>query len=351
MSEEALRRTPLHDRHVALGARMVPFAGWDMPVQYEGVIPEHLAVRRDRGVFDVSHMGQIHVEGPAQLELLQGLLSNDLTKLGDGEAQYTLLTNERGGIVDDLIAYRISPFHTLLVVNAGNRTAAYDWLKEREIRGSEVRDASDEYALLAVQGPTAIAALGLPDAPAFTHAMGEVYGVEVMVCRTGYTGESGVELMCVAEDAVELWDAIIANGTTPCGLGARDTLRLEVCYPLHGNDITVDTDAISAGLGWTCALEKEFSGVAELRRIKEQGPARRLAAFVMDEKAVPRQGMAIVGAGEVTSGTHSPMLDVGIGMGYVPSASAAPGTELVIDVRGKPKRAHVVKKPIYAKSI
>jgi aminomethyltransferase len=179
--------------------------------------------------------------------------------------------------------------------------------------------------------------------------MGEVHGVEVMVCRTGYTGESGVELMCVAEDAVELWDAIIANGTTPCGLGARDTLRLEVCYPLHGNDITVDTDAISAGLGWTCALEKEFSGVAELRRIKEEGPARRLAAFVMDEKAVPRQGMAIVGGGEVTSGTHSPMLDVGIGMGYVPTASAAAGTELVIDVRGKPKRAHVVKKPIYVK--
>ena len=330
---------------------MVPFAGWEMPVQYEGVIPEHLAVRRDRGVFDVSHMGQFHVEGPTAHELLQSLLSNDLDKIGDGEAQYTLLTNERGGIVDDLIAYRISPFHTLLVVNAGNRAAAYDWLKEREIRGSEVRDASDEYALLAVQGPTAIAALGLPDAPAFTHAMGEVHGVEVMVCRTGYTGESGVELMCVAEDAVELWDAIIANGTTPCGLGARDTLRLEVCYPLHGNDITVDTDAISAGLGWTCALDKEFSGVAELRRIKEKGPTQRLAAFVMDDKAVPRQGMPIVGGGEVTSGTHSPMLDVGIGMGYVPSASAAAGTVLVIDVRGKPKRAHVVKKPIYTKSI
>jgi aminomethyltransferase len=328
---------------------MVPFAGWDMPVQYEGVIPEHLAVRRDRGVFDVSHMGQIHVEGPNQLELLQGLLSNDLTKLADGEAQYTLLTNERGGIVDDLIAYRITPFHTLLVVNAGNRDAAFGWLKEREIRGTEVRDASDEYALLAVQGPTAIAALGLPDAPAFTHAMGEVHGVEVMVCRTGYTGEAGVELMCVADDAVELWDAIVANGTTPCGLGARDTLRLEVCYPLHGNDITADTDAISAGLGWTCALDKEFSGVAVLRRVKNEGPNQKLVAFVMDEKAVPRQGMPIVGGGEVTSGTHSPMLDVGIGMGYAPSAAAVPGSELVIDVRGKPKHAHVVKKPIYVK--
>jgi glycine cleavage system T protein len=349
VSAVGLRSTPLHDRHVALGARMVPFAGWEMPVQYEGVIPEHLAVRRDRGVFDVSHMGQFHVEGPKQTELLQSLLSNDLSRLAAGEAQYTLLTNASGGIVDDLIAYRLGPCHTLLVVNAGNREAAYAWLKEREIRGSEVRDVSDEYALIAVQGPTAIAALELPEARAFTHVMAEVHDVEVMVCRTGYTGEAGVELMCAAEDAVDLWDAIIANGTTPCGLGARDTLRLEVCYPLHGNDITGQTDAISAGLGWTCALEKEFSGVAELRRIREAGPARKLVAFVMDEKAVPRQGMPIAGGGEVTSGTHSPMLDVGIGMGYVPSSAAAPGTELVIDVRGKPKRAHVVKKPIYVK--
>ena len=349
MSDEALRRTPLYDRHVALGARMVPFAGWEMPVQYEGVIAEHLAVRRDRGVFDVSHMGQIHVEGPTQAELLQGLLSNDLSRLADGEAQYTLLTNERGGIVDDLIAYRLGPFHTLLVVNAGNREAAFAWLKEREIRGSEVRDASDEYALLAVQGPTAIAALGLPEAPAFTHAMGEVGGVELMVCRTGYTGEAGVELMCAAEDAVELWDAIVGNGTTPVGLGARDTLRLEVCYPLHGNDITADTDAISAGLGWVCALDKDFTGADVLRAVKAAGPERKLAAFVMDEKAVPRQGMPIDGGGEVTSGTHSPMLDRGIGMGYVPAAAAVPGSELVIDVRGRPKRAHVVKKPIYVK--
>ena len=349
MTAAGLRSTPLHDRHVALGARMVPFAGWEMPVQYEGVIPEHLAVRRDRGVFDVSHMGQIHVEGPTQAELLQSLLSNDLARLADREAQYTLLTNDHGGIVDDLIAYRIGPFHTLLVVNAGNREAAYAWLKEREIRGSEVRDASDDYALLAVQGPTAIASLGLAEAPSFTHAMGEVHGVEVMICRTGYTGEAGVELMCPAEDATELWDAIVADGTTPCGLGARDTLRLEVCYPLHGNDITGETDPISAGLGWTCALEKEFSGVDELRRIKAEGPTRKLVAFVMDEKAVPRQGMPIVEGGEVTSGTHSPMLDVGIGMGYVPAASGVPGTELVIDVRGKPRRAHVVKKPIYVK--
>ena len=345
----ALARTPLYERHVSLGARMVPFAGWEMPVQYEGVIPEHLAVRRDRGVFDVSHMGQIHVEGPNATTLLQGLLSNDLDRIGDGEAQYTLLTNDRGGIVDDLIAYRIGPFHYLLVVNAGNRDAAYAWLKEREIRGSEVRDASDEYALLAVQGPTAIEALGLPPAPAFTHAMGTVAGVEVMVCRTGYTGEQGVELMCAAEDAVRLWDAVVDGGATPCGLGARDTLRLEVCYPLHGNDITQETDALSAGLGWVCALAKDFTGVERLRRIREEGPERRLVAFVMQEKAIPRQGMPIAGGGEVTSGTHSPMLDVGIGMGYVPSARAAEGEELTIDVRGKERRARIVRKPIYVK--
>ncbi len=345
----ALARTPLYERHVALGARMVPFAGWEMPVQYEGVIPEHLAVRRDRGVFDVSHMGQLHVEGPNAQALLQGLLSNDLDRIGDGEAQYTLLTNERGGIVDDLIAYRIGAFHYLLVVNAGNRQAAYEWLKEHELRGSEVRDASAEYALLAVQGPTAIGALGLPEAAAFTHAMGEVDGVEVMVCRTGYTGEAGVELMCASEDAVALWDAVVAAGATPCGLGARDTLRLEVCYPLHGNDITQDTDALSAGLGWVCALDKDFTGAEHLRAIRDAGPERRLVAFVMEEKAIPRQGMPIEGGGEVTSGTHSPMLDVGIGMGYVPAGSSAPDHTLTIDVRGKPKRARVVRKPIYAK--
>jgi aminomethyltransferase len=345
----ALARTPLYERHVALGARMVPFAGWEMPVQYEGVIPEHLAVRRDRGVFDVSHMGQLHVEGPNAQALLQGLLSNDLDHIGDGEAQYTLLTNERGGIVDDLIAYRIGAFHYLLVVNAGNRQTAYEWLKERELRGSEVRDASAEYALLAVQGPTAIRALGLPEAAAFTHAMGEVDGVEVMVCRTGYTGEAGVELMCASEDAVALWDAVVAAGATPCGLGARDTLRLEVCYPLHGNDITQDTDALSAGLGWVCALDKDFTGAERLRAIRDAGPERRLVAFVMEEKAIPRQGMPIEGGGEVTSGTHSPMLDVGIGMGYVPAGSSAPDHTLTIDVRGKPKRARVVSKPIYAK--
>jgi aminomethyltransferase len=328
---------------------MVPFAGWEMPVQYTGVIPEHLAVRADAGAFDVSHMGQLHVEGPMTAEFLQGMLSNDLDRISDGEAQYTLLTNDRGGIVDDLIVYRMRLGHYLLVVNAGNREAAYGWLKEREARGTEVRDASDEYALVAVQGPRSLERLDLADAPAFTHAMGEVDGVEVMVCRTGYTGEKGVELMCAADDAVALWDAVIARGVVPAGLGARDTLRLEVCYPLHGNDITQDTDAISAGLAWTCALDTDFTGADVLRRVKAEGPERRLAAFVMEEKAIPRPGMPIEGGGEVTSGTQSPSLDVGIGMGYVPVAQAAPDTELVIDVRGKLRRARVVKKPIYRK--
>jgi glycine cleavage system T protein (aminomethyltransferase) len=347
--EATLKRTPLYERHVELGARMVPFAGWEMPVQYEGVIPEHRAVRSDCGVFDVSHMGELHVDGPTAASFLQEMLSNDLDELADGEAQYTLLTNERGGIVDDLIAYRLAHGQYLVVVNASNREAAYGWLKEREPRGSEVRDASDEYGLVAVQGPRSLDRLDLPEASAFTHELGELDGIEVMICRTGYTGEIGVELCCAAEDVPELWDAVLARGAVPCGLGARDTLRLEVCYPLHGNDITDDTDPISAGLGWACELAKEFTGVEVLRRIRDEGPRTRLVPFVMEEKAVPRQGMAIEGGGEVTSGTHSPMLDRGIGMGYVPAERAVAESELVIDVRGKPRRARVVKKPIYRK--
>ena len=344
---QTLSRTPLFDRHIALGARMVPFAGWEMPVQYDGVIPEHKAVRADCGIFDVSHMGELEVEGPRAHELLQSLLSNDLERLADGEAEYTLLTNETGGIIDDLIAYRLSRFRYLLIVNAANREGDFEWLKEREIAGSDVRDVSDEYALLAVQGPRTLERLGLDEEPAFTFAEGEIDGVGCMINRTGYTGEQGVELMVPAEDGPELWDRVVERGATPAGLGARDTLRLEVCYPLHGNDIGPETDAISAGLGWVCALEKDFTGVEELRRIKDEGPERRLVAFVMEERAVPRQGMPIEGGGEVTSGTHSPMLDRGIGMGYVPAELAQPDTDLTIDVRGKPRRARVVKKPIY----
>ncbi|TML55516.1 MAG: glycine cleavage system aminomethyltransferase GcvT [Actinobacteria bacterium] len=344
---QTLLRTALFDRHVALGARMVPFAGWEMPVQYEGVIPEHKAVRTDCGVFDVSHMGELEVEGPRAQGLLQSLLSNDLERLEDGQAQYTLLTNDSGGIVDDLIVYRLSPFRFLLIVNAANREGDFEWMREREIPGSDVRDVSDEYGLLAVQGPRALERLGLPEAPAFSFAEGELDGIACMINRTGYTGEQGVELMVPVEDAGDLWDRVVARGAKPAGLGARDTLRLEVCYPLHGNDIGPETDAISAGLGWVCALDKDFTGADELRKIKAEGPRRRLVAFVMQERAIPREGMGIDGGGEVTSGTHSPMLDRGIGLGYVPADNAAPGTELTIDVRGKPRRARVVKKPIY----
>jgi aminomethyltransferase len=344
---QTLARTPLHDRHVALGARMVPFAGWEMPVQYEGVIAEHRVVRMDCGVFDVSHMGELEVEGPRAKELLQSLLSNDLDRIGPGDAQYTLLTNERGGILDDVIVYAIEPTRYLLVVNASNRETDFRWLKEREIRGSEVSDRSAEYCLLAVQGPHTRERLELPRADRFTWAMEEIDGIEVMANRTGYTGEEGCELMVPAEDAGALWDRILARGATPCGLGARDTLRLEASLPLHGNDISPDTDAIAAGLGWACALDKEFTGVAELRRIKRAGPQRRLVSFVMEEKAIPRQGMAIVEGGEVTSGTLSPMLEVGIGMGYVDTANASAGTPLTIDVRGRHRQARVVKRPIY----
>ncbi len=351
---QTLLRTPLYDRHVALGARLVPFAGWEMPVQYEGVIPEHLAVRNDCGVFDVSHMGEVEVEGRRAREFLQSILSNDVERIGPGRAQYTLLTNEQGGIVDDLIVYERGPERFLLIVNAANREADLAWLQEREPSGAEVRDVSDEYALLAVQGPHSLERLGLSEAPAFTFEDGEIDGVACVVNRTGYTGELGVELLVPAEAGGELWDRVIERGAVACGLGARDTLRLEVCYPLHGNDIGPDTDAISAGLGWVCALEKQFTGSDELRRIKETGPERRLAAFVMEDPGIPRQGMAIIGPGEkvvgnVTSGSHSPMLERGIGMGYVPAPDAQPGTELTIDVRGRPRRANVVKKPIYSR--
>jgi aminomethyltransferase len=326
---------------------MVPFAGWEMPVQYEGVLAEHRAVRTDAGVFDVSHMGEIEVEGPQAIEFLQRTLSNDVARLSRGEAQYTLLTNEAGGILDDLIVYRTGERRYLLIVNASNREADLQWLVEHAVPGADVRDVSDDYGLLAVQGPRALEGLGLGPAKPFTWATGEIDGVEVMINRTGYTGEEGVELACTADAAPALWDAILARGVTPCGLGARDTLRLEVCYPLHGNDIGPQWDAISGGLGWVCALDTGFIGAEPLREIKARGPERKLVAFRMTEQAIPRQGMAIEGGGEVTSGSLSPMLEAGIGLGYVPAAASEPGTELTIDVRGRPRGAQVVTKPIY----
>jgi glycine cleavage system T protein (aminomethyltransferase) len=336
---QTLRRTPLYERHAALGARLVPFAGWEMPVQYTSIVAEHRAVRTAAGVFDVSHMGQLTLVGQGAHDYLQGRLSNDLDRIGDGQAQYTLLTNERGGIVDDLIAYRRGADDYLLVVNAANVEGDHAALDETE-------DVSTDWALLAVQGPEALERLGTGVEP-FTFREDDVLGIRCLIAGTGYTGERGCELGCAPDDAVALWDAILERGIVPCGLGARDTLRLEVCYPLHGSDISPERTPIEAGLGWACALHKEFTGVDVLRRQREDGPAEKLVAFVMEEKAIPRQGMRIEEGGEVTSGSLSPMLDVGIGLGYVGAENAEPGTTLSIDVRGRPKAARVVKKPIY----
>jgi aminomethyltransferase len=336
---QTLRRTPLYERHAALGARLVPFAGWEMPVQYTSIVAEHRAVRTAAGVFDVSHMGELALAGPGAHDYLQSRLSNDLDRIGAGEAQYTLLTNERGGIVDDLIAYRRGDDDYLLVVNAANVEPDNDALAETE-------DVSADWALLAVQGPEALERIGI-DVEPFTFREADVLGVDCLVAGTGYTGERGCELGCAPDDAVRLWDAVLAQGVTPCGLGARDTLRLEVSYPLHGNDITPERTPIEAGLSFACALDKDFTGVEVLRRQKEEGPAEKLVAFVMEERAIPRQGMVIAEGGEVTSGSLSPMLDQGIGLGYVPAELAAPGTRLTVDVRGRPKHARVAKKPIY----
>jgi aminomethyltransferase len=337
---QTLRRTPLFERHAALGARLVPFAGWEMPVQYSGIVPEHRAARTRAGVFDVSHMGELHIAGEGARAYLQARLSNDLDRIEVGQAQYTLLTNDRGGIVDDLIVYRLGADDYLLVVNAANVDSDHAAL-------SEADDVSGDWAYLAVQGPEALERLGLEVEPFSVRREVEVLGVPCLVAGTGYTGERGCELGCAPDDAVALWDAILARGVEPCGLGARDTLRLEVCYPLHGNDITPERTPIEAGLGWACALDKDFTGVDVLRHQKEEGPAQKLVAFVMEDPGIPRAGMAIAEGGEVTSGTLSPMLEVGIGLGYVPAALAEVGAEITLDLRGRPRRARIVKKPFY----
>ena len=349
-ASEALRRTPLHDRHLAAGARMVPFAGWEMPVQYEGVIPEHRAVREHAGVFDVSHMGQLEVRGPAALDYLQTMLSNDLSRIGMGQAQYTLLLDENGCPIDDLIAYRLDDDHLLLVVNASRIDADRDWLAARAREGAVLDDRSADVAMLALQGPAALDLVDLPELAPFEFTRAEVCGVVGIVARTGYTGEPGVEIMLAPEKAGALWDKLLAAGAVPAGLGARDTLRLEVCYPLYGNDLSQSRTALEAGLGWVCALDrKEFVGAPALRAQRERAGFDRLVAFRMSGRGIPRQGMAIRPAGEVTSGTMSPSLDVGIGMGYVPSDLAAEGTEIEIDVRGRPVAARVAAKPLYVK--
>jgi aminomethyltransferase len=337
---QTLRRTPLFERHAALGARLVPFAGWEMPVQYAGIGDEHRAVRTSAGVFDVSHMGQLRLAGEGAREYLQARLTNDLDRIAGGHAQYTLLTNDAGGIVDDLIAYRRGDDDYLLVVNASNVETDHAALPE-------MQDVSDEWALLAVQGPEALELLGIEVHPFTFRENDEVLGVRCLVAGTGYTGERGCELGCAPEDAERLWDAILARGVIPCGLGARDTLRLEVCYPLHGNDISPERTPIEAGLGWACVLEKEFTGVETLRRQKEEGPSQKLVAFVMEEPGIPRTGMPIEEGGEVTSGTLSPLLGRSIGLGYVDASRAAPETPITIDLRGRARRARIVLKPFY----
>ena len=332
------RRTPLFELHSALGARLVPFAGWTLPVQFSSIIEEHRAVRASAGVFDVSHMGRLELDGPGAHAELQGKLSNDLDRIAAGQAQYTLLTSGSGGVVDDLIAYRRDGGYSL-VVNAANTDKVL-------ARLPGARNVTGETAMLAVQGPEALSRLEL-ELDRFTWRADHVLGVRCIVAGTGYTGESGCELICATTDAVELWERITERGILPCGLGARDTLRLEACYPLHGQDLSPERDPYSAGLGWAVASDKTFVGSDALAAIREQGPSERLVAFVMREKGVPRAGMTLVGGGTVTSGGHSPILDVGIGLAYVASDGAEPGAELVVDIRGRQRRAAVVEKPIY----
>ena len=359
----ALKHTPLHDAHLRAGARMVPFAGWEMPVQYEGVRQEHLAVRRAAGVFDVSHMGEIATRGPRAAEFLQHLLSNDIRKIEPGGAQYALLCRDDGGVLDDLFTYRLEPVdgeeRFLTVVNASNAGSDFEWFRRQAegFDGAEVTDVSDRYAMLALQGPGAVEVLGgLLDGevPArFRHSTGTVAGVTSLICRTGYTGEDGVELLIEPAGATTVWDALLEAGVAPAGLGARDTLRLEVCYPLYGNDLSTDRTPIEAGLKWACALDTDFIGAERLREQADGGPAELLAPFVFTGEGIPRPGCTVLHdgapAGGVTSGTLSPCMDVGIGMAYVRAELAQPSTDLIVDVRGKQRPARVSKKPLYKK--
>ncbi len=351
----SLRRTPLYDRHLEAGAKIVDFAGWEMPVQYSGVREEHLAVRSSCGIFDVSHMGEIETSGPGAADLLQRLLSNDVTKLAIGGAQYSVLCRQDGGVLDDLFTYRLGADRFLTVTNASNHERDLAWFREHAAghTGVTVADAIDSWAMLAVQGPIAREiAQAIADGPLperMTCASGRLAGAEVLVCGTGYTGEEGVELLCPPEDAPSLWDALVARGAHPAGLGARDTLRMEVCFHLYGNDLMVDRGPIEAGLGWCCREDTGFIGSDAVAAVRASGPAERLVAFEIDGPGIARQGNPVAGGGEVTSGTLSPCLGAGIGMAYVPAEQAAPGTRLDIDVRGKMRPAVVKQKPLYRK--
>ena len=346
------RRTPLYDQHVAAGAKLVDFAGWEMPVQYAGVRAEHLAVRGGCGVFDVSHMGELETVGPDAEGLLQRLLSNDVSAIPVGGAQYSVLCREDGGVLDDLFTYRLEAERFLTVTNAANHVRDLEWFRAHtDGFDAQVYDRLEEYAMLAVQGPRArevVQALSDSPLPArMTAAEGRFGGARVLVCGTGYTGEDGVELLLAPADAPRLWDELVRRGAVPAGLAARDTLRLEACFHLYGNDLSVERGPIEAGLGWCCKEDTGFLGADAVRAVRAAGPAERLVAFALDGPGIARQDNPVVGGGIVTSGTLSPCLGVGVGLAYVPAARAAVGTPLEIDVRGKIRPATVREKPLY----
>ena len=345
----SLQQTSLHAAHVALGAKMVPFGGWDMPVQYAGILTEHLAVRQHVGLFDISHMGEFIITGPNAEATLNRLFTNDVRKVAVGQAQYTLMCNTTGGIIDDLILYRIAPNEFLLIVNAGNIATDFDWLS----RHITVKNQSSQTAALALQGPHARQILN-PGLVPFHVTRRAVFGKNCWVARTGYTGEDGYEILYDNADAVFLWNEFLKRGAAPCGLGARDTLRLEACLPLHGHDITGDTTPVEAGLNRFIAFDKgDFTGRDVLLRQRDHGVARKLVAFQMiaEKCPPPRQHYPILDAGrkigEVSSGTQSPTLGYGIGLGYVEADHATVGKKIEIEVRGKLFPATIAKKPLY----
>ena len=357
----ATRRTPLHADHARLGARFVPFGGWEMPVQYTGILAEHAAVRSAAGLFDVSHMGEIELRGPGALAAAQELTANDVARLGDGEAQYSLLLLPSGGIVDDIMVYRLGAERILLCVNAANADKDLAWIRAHA-GAAEVVDRSAETGLLALQGPRAtailarLAAADVAALPRFACAETEVAGRRVLAARTGYTGEDGWELFVAATDAPALWNALLeagaGDGLLPAGLGARDTLRLEAALPLYGNDLDETTTPLEARLGWVVSFAKpSFLGRDALCAQRAAGIGRRLCGFVMAERGIARPGQAILvdGAtvGRVTSGSPAPTLGKAIGLGYVPPDRAGVGTGFDIDIRGRATRATVSALPFY----
>jgi aminomethyltransferase len=360
---EELKRTPLWDEHRGAGAKLVPFAGYDMPVQYRsGIIAEHQAVRKFAGLFDVSHMGEIEIKGPQALDLVQHVTTNDAAKLAYGQAQYSVMCRPDGGAIDDCIVYRMKDRY-LIVVNASNRVKDRDWIAHHAQNfDCEAIDRSDEYGLIAVQGPRAEKILArltttkLPEIEYYHFAEGRVADLPAIISRTGYTGEDGFELYVAAGDAVQVWRKLLevgaADGLVPAGLGARDSLRLEMGYALYGNDLDEKRTPLEAGLGWVTKLDKgDFVGADALRKLKAAGVRQRLVGFVLKERGFPRHGYEVrangQGAGEVTSGTVSPSLEKGVGLAYVATESSKPGTPIEIVVRDKTIPAEVTRPPFY----